>query len=137
VLTCYSISQSKCYHAKIIHHLLLRAIHVVDEGGPSQLVGHAPPFMFVSTARIGVVILRPRPHEHLVALVFFCRWFIIVVISFAANSARITCIVRLLHLASCFSLFFFFIHLYYSTLSNFFLYLQRHLYRVSHHSSAC
>jgi len=88
-------------------------------------------------ARTIIVILRPRPHKRLVIFFFVHRWLIIVVISLAANSARTTCIARLLYLASCFSFFFFYIHLYYSTLSNFFLYLQRHLYRVSHHSSAC
>jgi len=68
---------------------------VVDEGGPLNIVGHAPPSCFCQ--RINVVILRTRPHYRLVTLVFFCRWFIIVVICFTANSARTTCIARLLH----------------------------------------
>jgi len=54
--------------------------------------------VLVTTDRINIVILRPRPHNHLVALVFFRRWFITVVISLAANSARTACIASLPHL---------------------------------------
>ena len=60
----------------------------------------------------------PTSPPRLVALVFFCLWFTIASISLTANRARTTDIVRLLRLSS----WFFAIHWYYSTLSNFFLY---------------
>jgi len=93
-------------------------------------------FVFVNTARINVVILRPRPHKRLVAFFFVHCGLIMVVNSRAANSARTSCITRKFPQASCFFVFLLLHPIILFNIKQLFLNLQRHLYRVSHHSSA-
>jgi len=101
------------------HIIFFDLLDVVDEGGPPHLIGYMPPFCVCQHGTYTVFILRPRPHKRLAVFFFVHRWLIIVVSSLAANSARTTCMVCIVSRASCFSLFFLCMCLYYSTLSNF------------------
>ena len=101
---------------------------MVDEGGQPHLFVYASAFIASNPTLNVIIILQPRHHRRLVIVFFLHDWLVIRVSSLAAGIARTTCMVSLLFSPLLLQ------PLNLVIIKLLFLYLQRHILRISCHS---